>query len=154
VTDSEKIQWLFDIEKIKQLKHRYCSLCDGGYDADALVALFTEDAVWDGGSLGLAEGRDQIHRFFAAVGDRVGFTNHYVTNPIIDIEGDSGTGRWDLWQPLVVTEGPRALWLAGKYRERYLRAGEGWLFERVELEVVALSPYEAGFAQQRFADLS
>ena len=42
-----RIKELEDKEEIKQLKHRYCCLCDNTYDADALAELFTEDAVWD-----------------------------------------------------------------------------------------------------------
>ena len=47
-----RIQRLEDIEAIKQLKARYCGLCDDGYPADDLAELFTEDAIWDGGALG------------------------------------------------------------------------------------------------------
>lgn len=45
------------IESIKQLEARYCAACaacDDGYDPDRLAALFTEDAVWDGGNPAVA----------------------------------------------------------------------------------------------------
>ena len=58
------VRQLADIESIRQLKHRYCELCDADYDADALAALFTDDAVWDGGPMGAHHGRDAIRRFF------------------------------------------------------------------------------------------
>ena len=48
----KRLQTLEDIEAIKRLKARYCAMCDAGYDSDGLAGLFTEDAVWDGGSFG------------------------------------------------------------------------------------------------------
>ena len=60
-----KIQRLLDIEDIKQLKARYAIACDDDYQPDALAELFTEDAVWDGGFMGYAEGREAIRAFFA-----------------------------------------------------------------------------------------
>ncbi len=59
VDNAEKIQWLFDIEQIKQLKHRYCAYCDEQYDPDGIASLFTEDGVWDGGPFRLVEGPER-----------------------------------------------------------------------------------------------
>ncbi len=59
VDNAEKIQWPFDIEQIKQLKHRYCAYCDEQYDPDGIASLFTEDGVWDGGPFRLAEGPER-----------------------------------------------------------------------------------------------
>ena len=152
MNEAAKIQWLYDIEQIKQLKHRYCAYCDDNYNPDGIAGLFTADGVWDGGPFGRAETRTGIRDFFADVSNQVSFANHYVCNPIIEIDGDSATGRWDPWQPMVMAPDPAALWLVAKYRERYVRNGEGWLFELLELDVKALSPYEEGFAKQRFIE--
>lgn len=152
MTNSEQIQWLFDIEQIKQLKHRYCAFCDDNYNPEGLAGLFTDTGVWDGGVFGRAETRDGIRQFFADVSAQVSFANHYVSNPIIDINGDHATGRWDLWQPMVMSEGEQALWLVAKYRERYQREAQGWLIQHLELDIKALSPYEAGFGKQRFIE--
>ena len=100
MTYEEKIQWLYDIEQIKRLKHRYCSFCDDNYKAEEISALFTENGIWEGGIFGRAEGRSAIYEFFKKIPSQVSFANHYVTNPIIDITGDSATGKWDLWEPI------------------------------------------------------
>ena len=152
MNDSEKLQWLCDIEQIKQLKHRYCAFCDDNYNPDGIAGLFAVDGVWDGGTFGRAETRDGIRAFFADVANQVDFANHYVNNPIIEVDGDRATGRWDLWQPMVMNEGNQALWLVAKYREQYVRAGDGWLFRELVVDVRALSPYEEGFGRQRFID--
>ena len=59
-----RLRAIEDIEEIKRLKARYCSYCDDNYDADSIASLFTEDAIWDGGIRGTAEGRDEIRNFF------------------------------------------------------------------------------------------
>lgn len=152
MNEADKIQWLFDIEQIKQLKYRYCAYCDDNYDPDGIANLFTDDGVWDGGPFGRAESRQEIRQFFADVSGTVSFANHYASNPIIEIDNDTASGRWDLWQPMVMTEGPQALWLVAKYREQYVRIDDLWMFKILDLDVKALSPYELGFAKQRFIE--
>ena len=153
-TDSldARIRRLEDLESIRQLKYRYCNLCDEDYPPDALAALFTEDAVWDGGLLGRAEGRAAIRKFFAACSKTVSFAVHHVINPLIEVDGDAATGLWLLWQPIVFTRGDRAAWLAARYHDRYRRVGGEWLFEHVRVETRALSPYEDGFAKVRVGE--
>lgn len=150
MTDTDRIRWLYDIEQIKQLKHRYCAYCDDNYNPDGLASLFTDDGIWDGGVFGRAETATGIRAFFADVSNQVSFANHYVTNPIIDIDGDEASGRWDLWQPMVMSENSSALWLVAKYREQYVRRNDAWKFRVIEVDVKALTPYEEGFAKQRF----
>ena len=72
----EQLQWLVDIEQIKQLKARYAAACDDGYAADDIAALFTESAVWDGGMMGFAETREGIREFFRNASSVVGFAVH------------------------------------------------------------------------------
>lgn len=152
MTDAEKIQWLYDIESIKQLKHQYCAYCDESYDPDGIGGLFLEDGVWDGGPFGRYEGRAAIREFFAGASQLISFANHYVTNPIIAVDGNTATGRWDLWQPMVSEPETIACWLVAKYREQYERVDDRWYFNVLELDVKALSPYDEGFARKRFAE--
>ena len=147
-----RIRRLEDIEAIRQLKHRYANLCDEDYPPDALAALFTEDAVWDGGMLGKPEGRAAIRKFFAACSKTVSFAVHHVVNPIIEVDGDSATGSWVLWQPIVFTKGDRAAWLVARYHDRYVRVNGEWRFKHVRVETRALSPYEDGFAKVRVGE--
>ena len=87
-----RVKVLEDIEEIKRLKRTYCAYCDDNYDADALAALFTEDAVWDGGMRGKNEGREAIRSFFQQAPQRLPFALHMVLNPIIEVEGDTAKG--------------------------------------------------------------
>jgi limonene-1,2-epoxide hydrolase len=126
-----RIRRLEDIEAVKQLKYRYCMACDDDYNPAELAPLFTEDAVWDGGAMGRFEGREAIRTFFAGASKLVPFAVHQVTNPVIEIDGDLAHGHWYLWEPIVFAQGDHALWMAGRYDDRYRRDGDRWLFEAV-----------------------
>jgi SnoaL-like protein len=149
----ERIQRLEDIEALKRLKHRYCTHCDDGYLADQLAALFTEEAVWDGGLLGRFEGRDAIREHFASGSKRVSFAIHHVTNPMITVDGDQATCDWLLWEPIVFARDSQAAWMAARYHDRCRRVGDEWLFEHVAIDLRALSPYDAGFGKVRIAEI-
>jgi hypothetical protein len=142
-----RVQRLIDIEDIKQLKARYAAYCDDDYNADGLAALFAEDAVWDGAALGYAEGQEQIREFFRKAPATVSFAVHTVTNPLIEIDGSRATGRWYLWQPMVLRDAGACMWLCAQYDDRYVRSADGWLFEHVKITIRAFSPYEEGFGK-------
>lgn len=151
-TESLKLlRWLADVEAIKQLKHRYCGYCDAGYDPDRLAELFCEDAVWDGGPIGRHVGREAIRTFFKGSSQRVPFALHMVMNPVIEVDGDTATGNWYLWQPLVyrLPAGEEAWWLSARYDDVYRRTAEGWQFARVTLSLKMLAPYREGYGAAR-----
>ncbi|MBI4695006.1 MAG: nuclear transport factor 2 family protein [Gammaproteobacteria bacterium] len=153
MNDAQKLQWLYDIECIKQLKARYCAFADQDYDPDGIASLFVEDGVWDGGPFGRHEGREAIREFFRGVSKVISFVDHYATNPLIEVNGDTATGRWDLWAPIVKEPEPIAVWIMGKYEEEYVRVGGRWMFKLLALDVRAFSPYDKGFAKERIGAL-
>lgn len=149
------VRWLADVEAIKQLKHTYCGLCDDNYAADPLAALFTEDAVWDGGPIGSHEGREAIRTFFQGSSARVPFALHLVTNPVIEVDGDTATGKWYLWEPLVyaLPGGQEAWWMSARYDDTYRRTPDGWRFQRVKITMRMLAPYAKGWGEARITDV-
>lgn len=146
----KRIRRLEDLEAIKQLKARYAALCDANYDAEALAGLFTADAVWDGGQLGRAEGREAIRRFFQGSSQRISFAIHNVLNPIIEVAGETATGTWYLFQTCTYTDGNRAVWGAATYHDRYVREHEAWKFQHVQITSHFWTPFEDGWARTRF----
>lgn len=148
-----QVQWLVDIEQIKQLKSRYAAACDNNYDPAAIAALFTEDAVWDGGMMGFAETRQGIYDFFAEASSIVGFAVHGLSNPIIEIDGDTAVGSWYLMQPMVMQGTTSAYWFSACYADTYVRTAEGWKFQHVKITERAFSPYEEGFGKTLMAAL-
>ena len=148
-----RLRRLEDIEEIKQLKAKYCRFCDEGYDPDGIAGLFTEDGVWDGGrTFGVAEGREAIRKHFKGAGDRISIARHQVMNPIIEVDDDSATGHWVLFQPCTDAASGQALWLAATYNDRYDKVGDRWLISHLSVEVAFFSPFEKGWAEQRFLD--
>ena len=152
-TVEERLQRIEDIEAIRLLKHRYCAFCDDNYDADGIASLFTENAVWDAGLFGRNEGREAIREYFRGTPDNISFAIHQVSNSAIEVDGDSAEGSWYLWQPMVMRDENRALWLAARYDELYLRQDGNWLIHDCKVQVRMLSPYEKGFGQERVTEL-
>lgn len=146
-----RLQLLEDIEEIKRLKARYCAYCDAGYDADGIATLFTEDALWDGGMRGRAEGREEIRSFFIRAPERLPFAVHMVMNPIIEVDGDTAKGTWYLLQACTYAQGNQAVWGSARYDEEYVRVNGDWKFKALKLTSFFWTPFEQGWARQRFA---
>ncbi len=87
---------LVELRRVEQLKYDCCWAYDEG-DLDGLVSLFTHDAICELGFFGTRRGADQIRQGYgdlmAATGIP-GSRRHAVTNPAIDIAGESATARW------------------------------------------------------------
>ena len=146
-----RLKALEDVEEIKRLKARYCGYCDDNYDADAIAGLFTEDAVWDGGIRGRADGREEIRRFFVRASQRLPFAVHMVMNPIIEVDGDTAKGSWYLFQACTYAEGDQAVWGSGRYEEEYVRVNGKWMFQNLKLTSFFWTPFDQGWAKTRFA---
>ena len=145
-----RLRALEDVEAIKRLKARYCAYCDDNYDAENIAGLFVEDAVWDGGIRGKAEGREAIRNFFVNAPNRLPFAVHMVMNPIIEVNGDNATGIWYLFQPCTYAEGNRAVWGSARYDEEYVRVDGVWMFKNLKLTSHFWTPFDEGWAQTQF----
>ena len=146
-----RLKALEDVEEIKRLKARYCAYCDDNYDADGIAGLFTEDAVWDGGIRGKAEGRSQIRDFFVRAPSRLPFAVHMVMNPIIEVDGDDASGTWYLFQACTFADGERAVWGSARYDEQYVRVDGEWKFKHLTLTSFFWTPFDQGWERTRFA---
>ena len=87
---------LEDEKAIRDLISRYCFVVDRvpERDADAFSAMFTEDGVWNGVSLGKrVEGRKQLRDFISEVYRSDAIYRHLVANVIITVDGDRATAH-------------------------------------------------------------
>ena len=82
------------------------------------------------------------------------FAIHHLTNPVVSVadDGESGEGRWYLLQAATMMQGNRAVWIAGRYEDRFRRVDREWLFERVSIQTRFITPYASGWAEVPFAD--
>ena len=146
---AERIDRLESIEAIKRLKARYCTHCDDDYAPDAIASLFAEDAVWQASEgFGEHRGREAIRSFFAGVSGRITFAAHLVLNPVVEVDGDRGTGAWRLIMPCTVVEdgAPEARWMVGEYDDRFVRQDGVWLFQSLNVTINIFAPHRTGWA--------
>jgi ketosteroid isomerase-like protein len=151
-TIEERLRALEYREELIKLKARYVNYNDGGWrgpthtNADAVADMFVEDGIWDGSpNAGYAQGRAEIRALFQQF-RAVKFIVHYVTNPLIEVDGDTATGHW---HALVTSTMPGdvSLWILGLYKEQYVRTAQGWKIKVLRFETAVAAPYELGWGK-------
>jgi hypothetical protein len=88
---------LEDIEAIKQLKARYCEICDDDHNPDRITSVFAEDGIWESAEFGTGRGHAEIRTLFQSFQELIEFSQHNVMNPIIEVHGDRATGNGTSW---------------------------------------------------------
>lgn len=132
-----RIDRLESIEAIKKLKHVYMSWCDLGYPPDKLGPLFADDATWSSAAFGDHAGRKAIEAFFGGISAEIVFAAHLAMNFVIEVDGDSATGKWRMLMPCTMMEGGERVgrWILGDYDEAYIRREGRWLFSKIDFLV-------------------
>jgi len=136
-----------DVEAIKQLKARYCAVCDDNHNTDNITKLFVPDGIWEGAGLGSHQGHDAIRKLFKSFQERIGFSQHNVMNPIIEVDGNQAHGTWYLLGPFTFRKGNRAIWLAARYEDDYVKVNGEWKFKHLRAIGRMAAPYEKGWAE-------
>ncbi len=144
---TRRITRLEDIESIKQLKARYCEICDDDHNPDRITRLFTEDGIWEGRGIGRAEGHAAIRELFEGFSRMMSFSQHMVMNPIIEIDGDRAHGTWYFFGPFTFRKQNQAKWQSTRYDEEYRKVDGEWKFKRLTVTGPGISAnYETGWA--------
>src|SRR4051812_8727397 len=136
----DAVQELVELEAIKKVKHLYAHHLDGK-QLEALVGLFTEDAVCEfGQTYGRWSGRDEIRAGYQAEFDKVAGIDlpfmHAIVTPVIDVVDEAtARGRWQLVEMgTESTDIPNALRLTGVYSDEYRKVDGRWLIARTHLD--------------------
>ena len=140
LADLEKrITRLEDIEAIKQLKARYCEICDDTHNPDTIASVFAEDAIWESADFGKAEGHEAIRGLFSNFRKLFTFSQHNIMNPIITVDGDRATGSWYIMGPWTHAENNEEKWMALRYDDDYVKVNDVWKYQhlRVALRMTA-----------------
>lgn len=153
--------------EIRRVQARYMFLCDtpcpeAGVEDDAerierIVALYTEDAVWEGvgayydGQFGRSVGREAIRRHFQGFwGERrdpaLVLNVHYLTTEHVTVEGEEATGHWVHMQPWIFSDG-HSLLRSSRLWNRFRRVEGRWLISRTRTENVFVAPLSPGWAE-------
>ena len=118
-----------DIDEIQQVKYRYLRALDTKH-WDEFADTLTEDVVGDyGESLGEEHhftDRDSLVEFMRSSMPANILTEHRVTHPEIDVDGDEATAIWYLQDRVIVPEFNFMLIGAAFYHDRYRRTRDGW----------------------------
>ena len=130
---------MVEIEEIRALKIQYTNFYDTG-NLEGVLSLFTEDAIVDSGVQGRAEGIDEIRAYFAAEMEVTVGTQHFISNPRIELVGaDRAKGEWYMQDVMVGMSQPgeQALVLYGSYSDEYRKVDGEWKMSvfRVSVEL-------------------
>jgi ketosteroid isomerase-like protein len=134
----QRIQCLEDIEAIKKLQATYGHFVDQGWNGKVfqdVSNVFTEDATFECAAFNLnAIGNNAISETLKQ-GSVFAIAQHSFTNPIIDVTGDTATGKWLLW---VGVNGGEANIVFESEDVKYTRTSEGWKIQSIELFVAQM----------------
>jgi len=108
-----------DRDEILQLLYRYNHTIDSG-DAEGWADTWTDDAVFDVAG-NVTTGRDALRKFASSVHG----TRHMVTNPLIDVAGDTAA----VHAYLIVYHGMQMATI-GTYEDQLVRTPAGWRFTK------------------------
>lgn len=153
-TLEERISTLEAIEEIKRLKAFYAKCADLKYTEDHerrpqeeinavardQASVFTEDAIWDGGNFGRFEGREAIYDNLRSGPWK--FTVHMFMSPLIEVDGDTATGSWIIWETGTLTKGDTPIFLAATLEEEYRKVDGKWLVSKVRQTNRFMTPFD------------
>lgn len=149
-----EIQRLADIEAIKQLKYRYAEICDDNHNPDRICSVFTEDAIWDAGEkLGKYVGHAQIRDAFSNFAKALDFSRHYLTNPIITMDGNQASGEWYASGLFRVRNGPD-YFAATTFIDEYEKTNGKWLIKKLVAKLHLAAPRAVGWKDQLLHNLA
>ncbi len=132
---ADSLQGLLDKSAIADVIHAYCLHFDRA-DAEAVAALFTDDAVVDyGPDVPTMSGLDEIKPMVAkGLADLFAASSHHVSNIMIQFEGpDQATSICYLYAWTRYQKGNRDGELWGQYYQEFRRTAGGWKIAKLVL---------------------
>lgn len=113
---------------IEELKYQYCYATDA-IDKSAFLDVFTDDAYFEIGIYGDGQGTEDLADFVDWLGDlEYESRGHNVSNPIIDINGDTATGKWYYIVMYHAPDGTLEIG-QGEYHDEYRKVDGEWKIE-------------------------
>ncbi|CAN3126281.1 nuclear transport factor 2 family protein [Mycobacterium sp. smrl_JER01] len=137
-------------EAITDLMVSYMAATDAKEGKGEKVArLFTEDGRWQsvgphGNPDWAAVGRPALVTKFDRNVDRMPFSAHFVTNPAVELDGDTVRGRFMYFQACTY-RGDQPLWIAGSYDNDFRRVDGQWLISHMRVHNFFTTPFDKGW---------
>ena len=114
----QRVTALEAAQEVSACLHEYMQLCDyldEGFDLEPLMALFTEDAIWEGkgkryaATFGRREGREVIGQMFEKYTlppSHFALNVHFLTSEKVVVQSETqAEGTWVLLQTATFTDG-------------------------------------------------
>lgn len=123
--------------EIADVLYRYATALDTR-DLELLREVFTPDVVYVMGVRGELSGVDAIVRKLDEVLGGLEATQHLITNPVIEVDGDTARSTSYVRAQHYLTgngTGGNTLDMGGSYRDELVRTAHGWRIERRVLEI-------------------
>ncbi len=151
---------------IRKLQARYMMLCDtpcpepgiadDAQRIEAILALYTEDAVWEGvgayydNQFGRSVGKDAIRTHFQGFWGKkqdpaLLLNAHYLTSEQIHVNGDVAEGQWVHCQPWVFGDGSSQL-RSSRLNNAFRKVDGTWKVSRTRTENIFAAPLPTGWA--------
>ena len=116
-----------DFHAITTLKYKYGTALDTK-DFVAMTDLMVDDVTvaYGGGAVTL-QGRENVRDWMTqAMGSKAMLSNHFFSHPVIEVDGDTATGAWELMDIVILEDVKMVIRGASIYADEYARTAEGW----------------------------
>jgi hypothetical protein len=125
-------QTIQDKIEIQELLYRYARACDSK-DWLLMTSIFTDDAQLDyTANPGCpAGGRDEMVRWLEESMGQVPWSQHFITNIEIDLDGDRAKVCSMLYNPMQLPGMAEVSFCGGRYYLEVVRTPEGWKSQRL-----------------------
>ena len=125
------VRAVHDKLEIHELLARYARGVDAN-DWDLYRSVFTDDAHIDYTSAGAIAGtRDEVVAFLAAAFATIPWSQHYITNIEIDLDGDTADVRAMFYNPMQLPGMDAPSSCGGFYHHHLVRTADGWKSRRL-----------------------
>jgi hypothetical protein len=152
---SERLAALEAETAVRRTMARYMALCDvpnGALEGETLVALFADDAVWQGigpqyaDKFGYLKGHAQILAMltrYLPPSPHFAVNVHFLTSETIDVRGAAAKGRWIMLQASGYVDAPAEL-ISARLEVDFApaRNGRDWLITHFRTERMFDAPWQ------------
>jgi len=149
-TIEQRLQHLEDLEAIRGLRMEYHHCVNDDRFPEA-AWIFTDDAFVEYQGVGSAKGRAEVEVLFGRLGNAVTLIKQFVSNHMVEIDGDEATGI--AYLDARYAQDGKSLIAAVRFDDRYRRTSEGWRISEMIASVQFSVPVQEGWAGETHAHL-
>lgn len=152
-TLEERIRVIEDKDAVRKVTVKYVHAVDSN-NLKELMNTFAQECSADYGPFGNNKTRAEVTNFFKEIPKRMPFMLHMLINEDIKITGETqAVGDWYFLVPTTHVPTNRALWVAGKYRNQYVKENGEWKISDMTCTFDFITGYDLGWLKEKMAKL-